>query len=62
VDASDSVASHRDSSLGWRNVAGNGLEIHDVPGGHNSIFEEPNVRILAETLHAILHSRVQLDS
>jgi acyl transferase domain-containing protein/thioesterase domain-containing protein len=58
----DTVATHRDSTLGWEAVAGGGLEIHDVPGGHSSIFEEPNVRILAKTLKTILPTRVPLES
>jgi len=32
------------------------LEIHDVPGGHISMFHEPNVRVLAESLRPILAS------
>jgi len=58
----DTVATHRDSTLGWDAIAGGGLEIYDVPGGHSSIFEEPNVRTLAETLKAILPSKVPLKS
>lgn len=58
----DTVATHRDLTLGWESVAGGGLDIHDVPGSHSSIFEEPNVRTLAKTLKAILPSRVSLKS
>jgi aspartate racemase len=52
----ETAATRRNPTLGWETLAGGGLEIHDVPGGHTSMFEEPNVRTLAETLKAILRS------
>jgi thioesterase domain-containing protein len=54
LDVSETVGTRRNSTLGWESFAGGGLEIHDVPGGHISMFEEPNVRTLAETLIAVL--------
>ncbi len=36
-----------DSELGWGGLATEGLEIHDVPGEHETIFKEPNVQELA---------------
>ena len=56
ADVPETVGTRRNPTLGWEILAGGGLEIHDVPGGHISMFEEPNVRILAETLKAILPS------
>lgn len=58
----ETVATRRDFTLGWERLVGGGLDIHDVPGGHSSIFEEPNVQILAQKLKAILPSRVQIKS
>jgi hypothetical protein len=49
-------ATRRNPTLGWETLAGGGLEIHDVPGGHTSMFEEPNVGTLAETLKTVLPS------
>jgi acyl transferase domain-containing protein/thioesterase domain-containing protein len=49
-------ATRRNPTLGWETVAGGGLEIHDVPGSHYTMCEEPNVRTLAETLKPILSS------
>jgi len=54
LDVRKTVSSRRDSTLGWHSLAGGGLEIHDVPGDHISMFEEPNVRTLAETLKGVL--------
>jgi thioesterase domain-containing protein len=56
ADVEETVGTRRHRTLGWEVFAGGGLEIHDVPGRHNSMFEEPNVRILAEKLKAILPS------
>jgi thioesterase domain-containing protein/acyl carrier protein len=36
-----------DDSLGWRNHAEKGVEVHEVPGTHRDILREPNVQILA---------------
>jgi acyl transferase domain-containing protein len=56
ADVRETVASRRNETLGWQMLAGGGLEIYDVPGDHISMFEEPNVRNLAETLKGILPS------
>jgi hypothetical protein len=36
--------------LGWGRLAGGGLEVVTVPGNHETILKEPNVRVLAEAL------------
>ncbi|HLO83833.1 MAG TPA: amino acid adenylation domain-containing protein, partial [Nostocaceae cyanobacterium] len=36
----------------WQEVAAGGLEIHDIPGNHDSIMSEPHVEVLAEKLKA----------
>src|SRR6266568_167596 len=56
ADMTESVANLKDLTLGWKDYAGGGLEIEDVPGGHNTMFEEPNVQTLAKTLKAMLPS------
>ncbi len=55
-DKSGGVATLKDFALGWKDFAGGGLEIHDVPGEHLTMFDEPNVKILAKTLQAVLPS------
>lgn len=47
--------SSRDPQHGWSGLASAGLEIHDVSGEHFSLFEEPHVQGLAETLKACLN-------
>ncbi|MES1184765.1 MAG: amino acid adenylation domain-containing protein [Myxococcales bacterium] len=36
--------------LGWAGLSQGGLELHDVPGNHDTLAHEPNVATLAETL------------
>jgi amino acid adenylation domain-containing protein len=43
-----------DPTLGWNELAVDGVELHVVPGGHYTMLREPDVRSLAEQLrHAI---------
>ena len=35
-------------------MAGGGLEVHEVPGYHNFLFEEPYVQVLYEKLQACI--------
>jgi non-ribosomal peptide synthase protein (TIGR01720 family) len=39
-----------DPTLGWDTVATGGVEVHTVPGNHQTIVEAPNVETLAEVL------------
>ncbi len=43
-----------DPMLGWGALAGGGLEMHDVPGEHGNVLNEPHVRTVAEELETIL--------
>ncbi|MCC5611553.1 condensation domain-containing protein [Nostoc sp. CHAB 5834] len=53
--------SSRDPQHGWSGLASEGLEIHDVPGDHFSLFQEPHVQVLAQKLKACLN-QVQTNS
>ena len=39
-----------DPFLGWDRVAGGGMEVHEIPGTHVTLLQEPGVRLLAEEL------------
>jgi thioesterase domain-containing protein len=43
-----------DPALGWGAWVGGPLQIHVVPGTHNTFIEEPNVPVLAERLRFCL--------
>lgn len=40
--------------LGWRSLAGNGLTIEDIPGGHGDMLKEPYVHLLVQKLKRYL--------
>jgi amino acid adenylation domain-containing protein len=41
-------------NLGWGGRATGGIEVHEIPGSHESLLREPNVHILAEKLRAYI--------
>ena len=45
---------HVKEDLGWSEVATGGLEVHEVPGNHRSIFDEPNIEELSNRLRESL--------
>jgi thioesterase domain-containing protein len=45
-----------DDGRGWIELAKAGLEIHELPGEHQTIFEAGNVPLLAEKLNACLRA------
>lgn len=38
----------------WKNIAGSGFDVEDIPGDHFSCMEEPNVAVLAEKIKKAL--------
>jgi thioesterase domain-containing protein len=50
------ILSAGDPYFGWRELLQGRSEIHEIPGIHEEIFREPNVRVLAEKLSACLHN------
>jgi thioesterase domain-containing protein len=48
------IRAYQDWRLGWSEVAGSGLEVHGIPGGHSTMLTEPNIGVLAEELRAAL--------
>lgn len=43
-----------DPRLGWGELAELGMDIHKIPGDHESILREPQLQVLAERLKACL--------
>jgi thioesterase domain-containing protein len=43
-----------DPLLGWGRRATHGVRVDDVPGGHSSMLQEPDVQILAEKLQSVI--------
>lgn len=45
-----------DPLLGWGKQATDGVEAYDIPGGHSSMLQEPNVQTMAEKLQIYINS------
>ena len=43
-----------DKSLGWKKYAVGPIHIHSIPGNHETIFREPQVRVLAQEVQNVL--------
>src|SRR5262249_14704307 len=41
----------------WSKLALGGVELHQIPGDHVTLIEEPNVRVLAERLTGCLNGK-----
>jgi thioesterase domain-containing protein/acyl carrier protein len=52
--ADDRPSRGADPFSGWRQVAGGGVEVHEVAGGHNTMMREPHVQSLSARLSACL--------
>ena len=48
--ADRALRSYPDPLLGWGELVEGEVEIRVIPGDHNSMWQEPNVHILAEKL------------
>jgi thioesterase domain-containing protein len=46
---------YRDPTLGWGALSAHPVEVHEVPGSHESMLREPHVRALAERLERCFH-------
>ncbi|PSB02437.1 condensation domain-containing protein [Merismopedia glauca] len=56
-DRSESIGEEVTPDLGWGNIAEQGVEIHQIPGDHLGILQEPHVQILAEKLKSCLEAQ-----
>ncbi|MBD1808186.1 amino acid adenylation domain-containing protein [Microcoleus sp. FACHB-SPT15] len=46
----ESSTAHKDSTLGWSQLAKGKVEVHQVPGNHLTMLKKPHVQVLAEQL------------
>jgi amino acid adenylation domain-containing protein len=52
---------YADPKLGWEKRTAGGVRVIDVPGGHGSMLEEPNVAVVADAIAAYLDERVPVN-
>ena len=45
---------HADAFGGWGDTARGGVEVHEIPGGHMNVLEEPQVQVFADQLRVCL--------
>ena len=48
------IERYADPLLGWERRTSHGVHVYDVPGGHSSMLQEPNVRVLAAQMQAYI--------
>ena len=56
-----SYRAYEDRRMAWFSVAGQGLELHVVPGNHTTMEQDPHVRVLAAQLQKCF-DRLRLES
>ena len=56
IDDTPAAWEVNDPLLGWDKQATEGVEAHDIPGGHSSMLQNPNVEIMAQKLQPYLDS------
>lgn len=53
------IEKYDDEALGWKPRFKRGLKVLEVPGGHTSLLQEPNVAVLAQAIQADVNEAMQ---
>ncbi len=56
IDDTPVIYQVKDPFFGWGKRSTNGVELYDIPGGHSSMLQEPNVQIMAEKMELYINS------
>lgn len=62
IDDTPYIEKTSDPLFGWSKRASEGVEVHDVPGGHSSMLREPYVQVLAEKIEAYIKAALPDES
>jgi thioesterase domain-containing protein/acyl carrier protein len=54
IDDTPYVEIYSDPLLGWGKRVTRGVKAFDIPGGHSSMLQEPNVRVMAEIMQSYI--------
>jgi FkbH-like protein len=49
---------YSDPLFGWGKRVTQGVKVYDIPGGHSSMLQEPNVIVMAEKMQALIDAAV----
>ena len=56
IDDTPATFEVKDPLLGWGKQATQGIATHDIPGGHSSMLQNPNVQTMAQQLQTYIDS------
>jgi amino acid adenylation domain-containing protein len=62
IDDTPAIHVTNDPLLGWGQRSTQGVETFDIPGGHSSMLQEPNVQIMAKTMQSCINAAVASSS
>lgn len=58
IDDTPGTEVYSDPLLGWGKRTTKGVQVYDVPGGHSSMLQAPNVQVLAEIMQAYIDTAI----
>ncbi|MBW4541848.1 MAG: amino acid adenylation domain-containing protein [Myxacorys chilensis ATA2-1-KO14] len=61
VDDTPYVELYSDPLLGWGKRVTEKVQVYDIPGGHSSMLQEPNVQIMAEKIQAYFDTAIAIE-
>ncbi len=56
IDDEPYINIYSDPLFGWGKRVTGGVKVYDIPGGHSSMLQEPNVQVMAETMQAYINA------
>lgn len=58
IDDTPYAEIYSDPLLGWEKRVTAGVRVYDVPGGHSSMLQEPNVQVMAEEMQTYIDAAI----
>jgi amino acid adenylation domain-containing protein len=62
IDDTPYAEMYSDPLLGWGNRATKGVKVYNIPGGHSSMLQNPNVQVLAEHMQTYIDAAIAMAS
>lgn len=59
IDDTPKVEEYSDPLFGWGDRVTQGVQVHDVPGGHSSMLQKPNVKVMADIIQAYYQTQTR---
>ncbi|EKQ71208.1 amino acid adenylation enzyme/thioester reductase family protein [Leptolyngbyaceae cyanobacterium JSC-12] len=58
IDDTPYTEIYSDPLLGWEKRVTDGVRVYDVPGGHSSMLQDPNVQVMAEEMQLYIDTAI----